>query len=78
MAYFANGSEGMVFDDECADCVFGDEPCPIALTQSIYNYEAVNNKLASGILNSLVEQDDEGRYIGCRMKKLIDRVLEKE
>ena len=57
MAYFSNGSEGMVFDDQCAKCKFGDKPCPIALVQINYNYDACNNEVARNILNTLVKQD---------------------
>jgi hypothetical protein len=57
MAYFSNGSEGMVFDDQCAKCKYGDKPCPIALVQMEYNYAAVNNEVATKILGNLVKDD---------------------
>jgi len=57
MAYFSNGSEGMVFDDQCAKCKYGMKPCPIAWVQVNYNYDAVNNKVATDILNDLVKDD---------------------
>jgi len=57
MAYFSNGSEGMVFDDQCARCKFGLSPCPINFVQGFYNYDAVNNKVATDILNALVKDD---------------------
>ncbi len=57
MAYFSNGSEGKVFDKQCTKCKYGDKPCPIALVQNLYNYDAVNNEVASNILNELVRQD---------------------
>ncbi len=57
MAYFSNGSEGMCFDDQCAKCKYGQAPCPIALVQVAYNYEAVNNEVATKILDTLVKQD---------------------
>ena len=57
MAYFSNGSEGMCFEDQCAKCKYGQEPCPIALVQTLYNYEACNNEVASNILNALVKND---------------------
>jgi hypothetical protein len=57
MAYFSNGTEGMVFDDQCGRCKYGEHPCPIALVQINYNYDAANNKVASDILNSLVKDD---------------------
>lgn len=55
MAYFANGSEGMVFD--CEGCKYQSEPCPIALVQMEFNYDAVNNKVATKILDRLVKDD---------------------
>lgn len=47
----------MVFDEQCAICKYGDKPCPIAFVQMEYNYEACNDKVARGILNSLVKDD---------------------
>ncbi len=57
MAYFSNGSEGMCFDDQCAKCKYGRLPCPIALVQVTYNYEACNNEVATKILDTLVSSD---------------------
>ena len=65
MAYFANGSEGMIFDDECAECILGERSCPIAFVQTMYNYDACNNNTASEILNHLVKDDGH-----CAMKTL--------
>jgi hypothetical protein len=57
MAYFSNGSEGMMFEEQCARCKYGQEPCPIAGVQLLYNYDAVNNDIASKILEYLVHDD---------------------
>lgn len=57
MAYFSNGSEGMCFDKQCQKCKYGRQPCPIAGVQVNYNYDACNNKIASAILDELVQQD---------------------
>jgi hypothetical protein len=57
MAYFANGSEGEVFEQQCENCRYGQKPCPIANVQILYNYDAANNEVATEILNSLVSQD---------------------
>ena len=57
MAYFSNGSEGMCFDDQCQRCKYGQAPCPIALVQISYNYDAVNNEVATKILDALVKGD---------------------
>lgn len=59
MAYFSNGSEGMVFDDQCAKCKFGKSPCPIALVQMEYNYDQLKDEsgTARKILSTLVRDD---------------------
>ena len=74
MAYFSNGSEGMIFDDECAHCPLGREPCPIAWVQMEFNYEACNKPLPTKILNCLVKQEPDGDYTGCQMKPLLDKL----
>lgn len=64
MGYFSNGSEGIVFDNQCSKCKYGTKPCPIALTQITYNYDAVNNEVATKILDTLVGDDGN-----CQMWK---------
>jgi formate hydrogenlyase subunit 6/NADH:ubiquinone oxidoreductase subunit I len=56
-AYFSNSCEGIVFDYQCTLCKWGEEPCPIALVQHEYNYEACNNTVARKILDELVENN---------------------
>lgn len=73
MAYFSNGSEGMCFDDQCSDCKYGEMPCPIALVQQFYNYDAVGNEVATKILDNLVRQDGT-----CVMKEMMDKVFREE
>jgi hypothetical protein len=67
MAYFSNGTEGMVLDNQCSECIYGEEPCPIALMQLEFNYEQIGNTLARRIMDTLI--DEKGI---CQMKKLID------
>lgn len=59
MAYFSNGSEGAVFDAQCARCRFGQSPCPIALVQMDANYDQLKDTTgtARNILNNLVHED---------------------
>lgn len=59
MAYFSNSSESEPFEFQCTKCKYGLLPCPIALVQVEYNYEASNNETASKILDTLVKQDGE-------------------
>jgi hypothetical protein len=55
MAYFANSSEGNVFDEQCSKCRYGEKACAIYAVQSLFNYDACNNKVARSILDLLVD-----------------------
>lgn len=57
MAYFPNGSAGKVFSEQCFRCRFGDDPCPIARVQLLYNYDACSVPVARKILDALVKDD---------------------
>lgn len=70
MAYFPNGASGELFEEQCAQCKYGLEGCPIYMVQSMYNYDACNNKTASAILNALVDQ--QGR---CTMFMMFKKDL---
>lgn len=70
MAYFSNSSEGMILDEQCANCVFGKDPCPIALVQMENNYEQKNNPRLRSAMNCLV--NEKGL---CQMKALVDKRL---
>jgi hypothetical protein len=71
MAYFANGTDGMVFDNQCEQCRYGSKPCPINLVQTMYNYEAVNNEVSTNILDALVNNSGE-----CAMYKMVKKEFE--
>lgn len=73
MAYFSNGTEGMTFDHQCSLCKYGEEYCPIAFVQFNYNYDAVNNEIATKILNDLVENNGT-----CIMYKTFERDFSRE
>lgn len=73
MAYFSNGSEGMVFDDQCGRCKHGQDPCPVAFAQVNWNYDACNNKVARAILDHLVKDDGTcTMYEMCKSDFAID------
>ena len=57
MAFFSNSSQGECFANQCDKCKYGQSFCPIAYIQTTYNYDAVNNKIATSILNDLVKND---------------------
>lgn len=42
-----------------AKCRYGDKPCPIAVVQAMYNYEACNNEVATKILDELVKSNGD-------------------
>lgn len=68
MAYFANGSAGECFHEQCAICKYGEAPCPIAFVQFNYNYRACNNKIARGILDNLISDNGD-----CSMYKMFEK-----
>ncbi len=70
MAYFANGSEGECFDEQCSKCIFGEKPCPIAAVQFNFNYDAVNDETSTAILDMLVKDDGT-----CMMYKTFEKEL---
>ena len=72
MAYFANGSEGAVFDNQCAACPLGELWCPVALVQLTYNYSQVDNPQLRKAMTMLV--DDKGI---CQLKPLIEQKMPK-
>jgi hypothetical protein len=77
MAYFSNASEADIFEMECCDCLLFNKPCPIAMAQAEFNYMACGDIVALKILNMLVKQDSNYKYLGCQMKPLIDQLREK-
>jgi len=72
VAYFSNGNEGMCFDEQCMECKYGEDCCPIFYVQCNYNYEACNNKTAREILDHLV--DNNGN---CRMFQMYKKDFKK-
>ena len=78
MAYFSNGSEGFDFDIECSNCLLCNKQCPIFMVQTTYNYDACNIPVARAILDELIKQDKDGRYIGCQMKPLIEQLFKEK
>ena len=70
MAYYANGSEGEILDEQCAECRFGREACPISLVQGSYNSYAGSDQIIAEILNILVRDGE-----GCQMFKTFQKYL---
>ena len=67
MAYFANGTEGMMLDEQCEGCLYGmndDVLCPVSAVQNIFNYEQCDNPKLAEAMNLLIGQDGY-----CKMKK---------
>ena len=77
MAYFPNGTSGMIFDEQCSECIHEDPTalCPIANVQMEYNYFQCNKgqeKLRE-CMNFLV---NEKGY--CQMKIQIEKYYRKK
>ena len=75
MGYFANGTEGMVYEERyCNRCKhqpdydeeLGFQPeCSIMQAHSIYNYDDCNN--VNSILHILIPRDNKGYNKQCTM-----------
>ena len=75
MAYFSNGTEGEILDEQCSKCFYESDDftilCPISGVQTHYNYSQCGNKDLEDAINWLV--DEKGN---CKMKPLIDQLKE--
>ena len=80
MAYFSNGSEGGLLDEQCGDCLINAQSikhegmmvyCPVHYIQMTYNYKQIGlrkrHKLLREVMNILVNE-----YGNCQMKVCID------
>ena len=66
MAYFSNGTAGMVLDEQCSECVLGMAACPVFFVQQLYNYDQCKESEAKlrGAMSALVSDDGT-----CRMRE---------
>jgi len=74
MAYFSNGTEGMVLDEQCSECnLQNTAPCPVLFVQMTYNYKQLKkgNELLQEAMNCLVDEDGN-----CKMKPEIDKLFD--
>ena len=70
MAYFSNGTEGMMYEEQfCDKCVHqgidsnGEgKGCPIWNAHFMYNYDAAGNETAKGILEMLIPTRSDGLF----------------
>ena len=74
MAYFPNGTAGMILDFQCSACIIPmDKPCPILYVQLTYNYEQLDENGKEGkvseVMNCLVNEKGH-----CLMKPILDNV----
>lgn len=73
MAYFPNGTSGMIYEDEwCDRCVHqpteDDAPmCPIWFAHTVWNYEAVKQTEAKMLLEAMIPTKENGFPDKCRM-----------
>lgn len=66
MVYFSNGSEGMILDEQCAECPYGEDPCPVYAVQCNSNYDQCDNKKLEEAMNILINEKGI-----CQMRELI-------
>lgn len=68
MAYYPNGTSGVIFDKGCVDCLHEelDYGCPIAFIQMNYNYSQHDHEKVKEILDYLVDQEK-----GCILRDKI-------
>jgi hypothetical protein len=84
MAYFSNGTSGMVYVEKyCSRCRnwkdLGDDKgfgCPIWDLHTVHNYDQVKNKDIKRILESFIPTKDDGFPGQCLMFKGIDGEIE--
>lgn len=72
MAYFSNGTSGEVLEAQCDKCKLKEGPCPIYFVQVAYNYDALNNKVATNILDGLIKNNGT-----CAMYNAYKAILQK-
>lgn len=66
MAYFANGTEGDVLEEQCSTCPLGEKGCPIIHVQMMYNYDQIGIPKLREAMNMLV--DEKGK---CQLRPLV-------
>jgi len=70
MAYFENGNQSEVLDEQCLTCPLGNHQCPVYTVQSLFNFDQMeggNDKLRQCMIFLV---DDAGV---CQVKQLIDQ-----
>jgi len=70
MGYFANGTEGEMFEEEfCERCIHmdydGPKLCPVLEAHWLYNYDECNNP--DSILHILIPRNPDGSNGQCKM-----------
>ena len=68
MGYFANGTEGMSYEEQyCMKCVHDNDAdgCAVLYAHQLYNYPECNNE--DSILHILIPRNDKGENEQCRM-----------
>jgi hypothetical protein len=67
MAYFSNGSEGEILEDQCQECILGLGGCPTYGVQFNFNYDQMSNEKLKEAMNMLVNEKGI-----CQTKEAID------
>lgn len=82
MAYFSNGTEGMMWEEQnCARCVLfdlldEDEMCPILNTHYAHNYDQLTDgkpNVVADVLGLLIARGEDGSAGKCALKEVLDK-----
>lgn len=60
MAYFSNGTEGMIFEERyCGHCYHDreDAQCPVLTLHYLYNYDQFKDERLKTVLDTLIPQE---------------------
>lgn len=78
MAYFSNGTEGMLYEEQwCGRCIHGQDQekgCTIWDLHMLYNYDECNNK--DSMLHILIPMGEDGFAGECSMFTELQKELE--
>lgn len=65
MAYFSNGTEGMMYEEQwCSRCIHN-EGCAVWMAHQLHNYDECNKK--ESILHELIPMDEKLHPQKCTM-----------
>lgn len=73
MAYFSNGTEGMIWEEQwCNRCVHNKDPeedggCVVLFVHLLHNYDQTDNEALESVLGCLIPTNEDGFAGECKM-----------